>query len=86
MTTRQIPPVDTKQYASPGRVHAAPNAREQAVVLEMHYCSAYLSRVECLMVVLQLIHGGQAIWGERFTQDVQLYLEQGEGGVAWKRT
>ncbi len=80
MSKRAIPAVDNKAYAEPGTIRVLPRPHEQEVMLEIHFCSVYLSRVECLTLILQLIQGGQAMWGEEFMRSLQLFLEQRDGG------
>jgi len=76
---RPIPKVDPfgpeyKHLLTPGTITTKPRSKDDAVSLEMHYCTAYLSRKEALQVLMSLAHAGYKQWGLEFIQDSQRWL------------
>ncbi len=74
MNKRAIPKVDVKQYAGQGTIHARPDTTE--MIVEVHYCTGFLSQQETLRFMAQLFSGGAAMWGPEFREKVALMVEQ----------
>ena len=73
--TRPIPETDPHEYAAGGAVISKPNAKHNAVSMELHHCTAFFDRNEALQVVISLAHAGAQQWGHPFIADCQRLME-----------
>ena len=71
---RPIPKVDIQDYVEQGVLYFKPHPPN--VVIEMHYCSAFLSEAEALESILCFIKAGKEVWGEDFMDTVLAHVER----------
>lgn len=69
---RPIPKVDTKQYAEQGVIICRPE--KDAVALEVHHCTAFLSQAELVSVVRSAVDAGGKLWGAQFLSTIREVL------------
>ena len=66
---RPIPKVETKHYATSGAIMCQPGRDE--ISIEVHHCTAFLSQIETLQVILSMVQASHTTWGLEFVERLQ---------------
>lgn len=73
---RPIPPVETREYADSGELVIRPALDKKSIVIEVHYCTIYLSEHESMQVALSLLQAGLKLYGIQWLGRLIAYVEK----------